>query len=144
MARGTAPCGPVRIIVDASVLFTCIARSHNLRNMKTADVQEEYDVVVETYCQVVGTQMELQTLLANGNPASGQQESVSAAVQRYETGIRRLFEQTMTLKQKVHGEQAEMDKSLDGFEKLCRQFSSLMSQLHENRERSMHLLAPAR
>jgi hypothetical protein len=112
--------------------------------MKTADVQEEYDVVVETYCQVVGTQMELQTLLTNGNPASGQQESVSAAVQRYEMGIRRLFEQTMTLKQKVHGEQAEMDKSLDGFEKLCRQFSSLMAQLHENRERSMHLLAPAR
>jgi len=112
--------------------------------MKTADVQEEYDVVVETYCGVVGSQMELQTLLTNRNPGSDQEQSVSAAVQRYEAGIRHLFEQTMTLKQKVYGEQAEMDRSLDGFEKLCRQFSSLMSQLHENRERSMQMSAPAR
>jgi hypothetical protein len=111
--------------------------------MKTVDVQEEYEVVVETYCKVVGTQMELQTLLTNRSLGPAQEESVSAAVERYETGIRNLFEQTMTLKQKVYGEQAEMDRSLDGFEQLCRQFTSFMAQLHGNRERSLQVSAPA-
>ncbi len=90
--------------------------------MKSVAIQQEYDTIVETQCQVVKTGMELQVALLELKKGSGSVDAVMAAQCSYAENVRQLYAQTVALKAKVYGQYAEIDEALEDFETFCSGF----------------------
>lgn len=104
--------------------------------MKSVGIQQEYDAIVETQCQVVKTGMELQVALLELKNGSGSVDAVMAAQCSYAANVRQLYTQTVVLKEKASGLDAEIDEALEDFETFCNGFVEHLASSYG--ERAQH------
>src|SRR5664279_636193 len=90
--------------------------------MMSLEIQQEYDAIVQTQCQVVKTGMELQVLLLELKKDSCGIDAVIAAQCSYVQNVRQLHAQAVALKEKAQGQYREIDEALEDFETFCSGF----------------------